>query len=145
MSVTVEGRALAKRKFQTLDSGRPHELRLTDGAAVTGRLVREGKPVGGASVGLVSVARVIEEFTGEYEIATTKDGRFLLPNVPPEIDYFLYSRMTDAKSSGGVARVKNQVFANFHWTRNKLLSPHEIARAERSAIRQLQEPPFRFA
>src|SRR5439155_2776725 len=97
MSVTVEARTLAKRKFQTLDSGRPHELRLTEGTAVTGRLVRERTPVAGASVGLVSVNRMIEEFTGEYDIATTKDGRFLLPNVPPGTEYFLYSRMSDAK------------------------------------------------
>ena len=82
MSVSVEGRALAKAKFQKLASGKKHLLRLGEGVIVAGRVVNAGKGVAQTSVGLVSVDRGIEAFTG-YEIGTDDEGHFAFPNIPP--------------------------------------------------------------
>ena len=105
MDVSVEARALAKRKFQRLASGTPHTLRLMEGTAVTGRVVRDGRPLPHATVGLVSVDRS-ESFTGEYEIASNEEGRFAFPNIPPGQKYYVYTRMSDARANGGVAPVQ---------------------------------------
>jgi len=89
MSVTVEARALAKRKFLQLASGRPHTLRLMEGTAVTGRVIRDGHALPHVTVGLVSVDRYSEGFTGEYEIASNGEGHFAFPNIPPSQMYFI--------------------------------------------------------
>ena len=45
MTVAVEARSFAKRKFFRLPSGKPHDLKLTEGATVSGRVLRDGKPL----------------------------------------------------------------------------------------------------
>ena len=102
MSVSVEARAFAKGKFAKLSSGEKHVLQLGEGATVAGRLVKNGKGLARTSVGLVSVDRGPEGFTGDFEIGTTEDGRFAFPTIPPGREYFIYSMMKDAQKNGGV-------------------------------------------
>ncbi|WP_422929510.1 carboxypeptidase-like regulatory domain-containing protein [Singulisphaera sp. PoT] len=93
LAVKVEARGLARRIVPELKPGRVASLSLLRGVQVSGRLVRDGKAVEGAVVGLVQVRRGMGEFVGTHEIATDSQGRFVLSNIAPQDDYYLYGKM----------------------------------------------------
>ncbi len=100
----VEGNGVAPR----IVAGRkpeanPHRIRMTAGATVTGRLVRDGKPVPGVAVGLVQASRSSDTFLGDVSIGTASDGRFTFLNVFSDDDYFVYGLMETFKDGGAVA------------------------------------------
>lgn len=103
MSVTVEARGLARQKYQQLEAGKTHALRLVKGNAVTGRLVSAGKPVANGSIGLVGANRSAERFIGTFAATIDAAGRFVFPNLPPNEQCFIYSHMCEAGANGGVA------------------------------------------
>jgi protocatechuate 3,4-dioxygenase beta subunit len=99
MTVSVESRGFARRKFFQLCSTNSHELQLTEGATVTGRLLDHGRPVRNITAGIVSVDRS-ENFTGNFEAATDNEGRFSFSNIPPYQQYFVYTTMDSTKELG---------------------------------------------
>jgi hypothetical protein len=110
MDVQVEARTFAHRRFLRLASGeRTHELRVTKGATVSGRVLAKDKPLKDVVIGLVSVDRGVENFTGEFVMGTDEDGRFLIPSVPPNVEYYLYGKMDSAKSYGAIPAKKIRV------------------------------------
>lgn len=96
IAVTIEGRALAKRKMM-LDTGKAHLVRLKHGVTVTGRLLHEGQPVTGAAVSMSTQERESSVFMRGFDVATDKDGRFVLANVPANNRYLLYTKMSDMR------------------------------------------------
>lgn len=99
----VEARGFAKRYFNDLKSGtKPHDLTLTEGATVSGRLVKDGKPLSGIEVGLCGVDREAGKFIGDFTVATERDGRFMFVNIPPNTDCFIYGKMQSLASQGSV-------------------------------------------
>lgn len=102
VDVTAEARGLATARFPLLTPGAttPHDLRLGRGATVTGRLVKDGKPLPGARVGLVQADRRIETFSGHTEIGTDDQGRFTFANVAPAGDFYVYGIMDTLKEQG---------------------------------------------
>jgi thiol-disulfide isomerase/thioredoxin len=111
VGVDVEARTYAKRVYQRLATGETvHELKLTEGVSVEGRLVKDGKPVPHAEVGIAGADRNSEIFVGDYSVATDDEGRFLFVNLPPRTGYFLYGRMKSLASRGSVParRVQTQ-------------------------------------
>jgi len=111
MTVIVEARGFARRKFFRLASNGTHDLKLTEGANVTGRIVKDGKPLKGVGVGLVSVDRS-ENFTGNFEVAADDNGRFVFVNVPPYQHYFIYGLMDSVKQFGCVPAKRLRVTAD---------------------------------
>ncbi len=102
--LNVEGSGVARR----IVTGRkpeanPHTIKMTAGATVIGRLVRDGKPVSGVSVGLVQVNRGSQTFLGDTSIGTDEQGRFTFLNVHPDEDYFVYGVMESFKDGAAVA------------------------------------------
>ena len=90
----VEGNGVATRIVPgRKPEANPQQIRMTAGATLTGRLVRDGKPVPGAAVGLVQVSRSSSTFLGDTSIGTDQDGRFTFLNVHPDEDYFVYGLM----------------------------------------------------
>ncbi len=111
MTVTAEAPGLARRRFFKLDSSQTHELRLTEGATVTGRLQKAGQLLKGFSVGLVSVDRS-DDSTGGFEATTNDEGFFCFQNIPPYHEYFVYGLMRSLQQVGCVAAKRLRVAAD---------------------------------
>ena len=104
VGIEVEARAFAKGVFQQLASGgKIHELKLTEGAAVRGRLVKDGQPVAGVEIGVSGAERRAEIYVGDFAVGTDKDGGFFLANLPPNRDYFVCAKMNSLADQGAVA------------------------------------------
>src|SRR6185436_18026303 len=88
----VEGRGVAKRWVE-LKPGRDHLVRMQEGVTVTGTVRRNGRSVPGVVVGLSTRDSTCGSSLRGDELATDKDGFFLLPNVTPEREFVLYSKM----------------------------------------------------
>ena len=82
---------------------------MTPGATVTGRVVRDGKPVVGCEVGMVQVSRSSDEFLGDTSVGVDSDGRFTFFNVHPDESYFVYTLMGTIKDSGAADAKKVRV------------------------------------
>ncbi|MBI1853442.1 MAG: carboxypeptidase regulatory-like domain-containing protein [Planctomycetes bacterium] len=103
VSVNVSARNLAPRDFEKLEAGpKRHDLVLLDGAIVTGRVLREGKPVAGVRVGLVQADRDAERFLGNDDVGTDDDGHFAFLNVPPGDRFVVYGTMGSLRQMGSV-------------------------------------------
>ena len=50
----------------------------------------------------VSVNRDMEHFTGNFDIGTDSDGRFLFVSLPPDVDYYIYGGMDSFKKLGAI-------------------------------------------
>jgi hypothetical protein len=111
MTVSVEARGFAKRKFFKLAGGQTHELKLTEGASVVGRVVMNGQPLKNVMVGLVSVDRS-ESFTGDFTVGTNDEGRFLFVNIPPYQTYYVYGIMDSVREYGAIPIKKIRVSAD---------------------------------
>jgi hypothetical protein len=101
--VRVDARGLAIRVWSLLETGsKEHELALARGATVTGRLMKDGRPVPAVAVGLVQTSRRPALFVGDYVIGTDEGGHFEFTNVAAEQPYYLYGKMDSLKDLGAV-------------------------------------------
>ncbi|HZR16201.1 MAG TPA: carboxypeptidase regulatory-like domain-containing protein [Verrucomicrobiae bacterium] len=96
---TVTGPSVAPRWFQ-FKPGRDHLVRMQGGVTVTGQVELKGKPAKGVVMGLSTTDRTCGKFFNCDELATDKDGRFLMPNVPPGREFVLYSKMDSLAGQG---------------------------------------------
>jgi hypothetical protein len=96
----VEGRSVAKRWIE-LKPGRDHLIRMQEGVTLSGFVRRDGRPVKDVLMGLATKDRVCGRFLRCEELATDQDGRFVVPNVPPKLEFVLYATM-DSLPEGGV-------------------------------------------
>jgi hypothetical protein len=103
-NLRVEGPGVAPRMVAGCKpEANPQRIRMTVGATLTGRLVRDGKPVAGAGVGLLQVNRILERYLGALSVGTDSQGRFTFANVHPDEIYYLYGLMGTMNDAGGVA------------------------------------------
>ena len=104
IGVDVEARGFAKGIFQSLASGGTvHELKLTQGASLKGRVTIGGQPLAGVEIGVSGKERSSEIYAGNFSVATDKDGHFLFVNLPPNISYQLYGHMKSLSAHGVIA------------------------------------------
>lgn len=103
---TVSGPGIA-RQWVALSAGKDHLIRTTPGVDVNGRVLLDGKPLSGVVVGIVTTDRMCGNFLRCDQLATGADGRFLVPNVPPDRELLLYTSMESLQGRGSV---KNSVF-----------------------------------
>jgi hypothetical protein len=97
----AEGRGAAKR-WVTLRPGRDHLVRMQEGATISGQLVRDGRPLKDAVVGLVTTERTCGICLYDFEAVTDADGHFVLLNVTPENSYFLFAKMDSLRDQGAL-------------------------------------------
>jgi uncharacterized GH25 family protein len=103
MNLEVEARGFARKKFNDLRGGpKRHTFTVTEGAALTGRVLKDGKPLKGVALGVVSQDRSTENFTGDFVIGTTDDGRFLFLNLPEDRQYNFYGIMDSFTNHGAL-------------------------------------------
>jgi hypothetical protein len=103
MTVKVTARMYADKMFSKLASGATRrQLVMTEGAALTGRVLLNGKPLADISVGVSAVNRMAEEYLGHFEAGTDARGNFMFLNLPPDGDFYIYSLMSTMKKYGSV-------------------------------------------
>jgi beta-lactamase regulating signal transducer with metallopeptidase domain/uncharacterized GH25 family protein len=103
MDVKVSARTFADKNFNKLASGAtPHDLVMTEGSALTGRVLLAGKPLPGVSVGVSAVDRAAGNYLGHFEVGTDAQGKFAFLNLPPNGDFLIYTLMGSMKNSGAV-------------------------------------------
>ncbi|MBU6411450.1 MAG: hypothetical protein KGR98_13785, partial [Verrucomicrobia bacterium] len=100
---TVETRGFAKSGLrQEMSTGNTvHEVRLTRGASLTGKVLQEGKPVANAGIGITGVKADV--FNASYYVATDDRGQFSFANIPPNRDYYLFGIMKSLKDRGSLS------------------------------------------
>jgi hypothetical protein len=111
MVVQVEARGMAPGLFNTLSTGLDRKtVTVTEGAVIRGRVVRDGKPVSGAEVGLIAQERgfgaklkIVGFPHGEIRVGTAADGTFAITNVPPGVNWFVYGRLGSVAGGGAPA------------------------------------------
>ena len=102
MDIKVTARGLAPKNFNSLPSGTPHELAMTSGGALSGRVLFEGEPLAGVSVGISGTERQAGEYLGHFEVATGSNGVFAFVNLPPNADFYIYGLMDSLKRFGAI-------------------------------------------
>ena len=111
MELEVEARGFARKRFMGIEGGSiRYPLVVTEGTYLNGRVLHQGKPLGGITIGVVSTDRTINNFTGEFVIATAVDGTFQIRNLPANREYQLYAHMAPLQHIGTIPsrRVGNQ-------------------------------------
>nr|AHZ45657.1 peptidase M56 [uncultured bacterium] len=101
--VQVGARFMAAQKAWLLAGPKAHDLTLVTGASVTGRLLKDGKPLAGVAVGLAQKSRDPFTFVGDFQAATDEMGVFRIPHVLPRVEYFLYGKMDSLRAHGAIA------------------------------------------
>ena len=105
MDVKVSARTFADKRFNNVPRDKSNELSLTEGAALTGRVMAGGRPLAGVTVGVSGADRISQNFLGHFKVGTGANGKFLLANLPPNADFFLYGVM-DTMGEHGVIPVQ---------------------------------------
>jgi hypothetical protein len=90
MDLEVSARGHAETCFPgRVSGGKEHELRVSEGAAVGGRLVRDGKPVADVEITMIPGRIYGQSCFDRQTIATNDNGEFLFVNVLPGQKYVL--------------------------------------------------------
>jgi protocatechuate 3,4-dioxygenase beta subunit len=113
MLLLVEARSMAP-KFVVMSTGSKRQtVAVSEGAVIRGRLVADGKPVGGAEIGLIARERggfgssldIDGNRYGEMRVGTQEDGSFAITNVPSPVEWYVYGKMESLGSRGATEPV----------------------------------------
>ncbi|HEX7420893.1 MAG TPA: carboxypeptidase regulatory-like domain-containing protein [Thermoanaerobaculia bacterium] len=100
LDVLVTARSFAPHIEWRLIPGQPsHAIQLSEGATLTGHVVKDGKPLPGAQVVLVQQDHSSERWLGKLDIATNENGLFVLSNVAPHVTYVVTATSDGASSA----------------------------------------------
>lgn len=83
--------------------GKDHVFFLREGVSLTGRVVKEGRPVANLRLGFSGTDRSAGEFLSGWEVLTDADGRFEMKNLTPNKSFSLYSTAKSAAKLGVLA------------------------------------------
>jgi len=97
----VEARNAAKR-WATFTPGKDHFVRLEDGVAVTGKVVHNGRGVKDVVLGLATKDRACGNSLHGFEAISDEEGRFLIANVTPKNEYYLFAKMESLGTRGAL-------------------------------------------
>jgi uncharacterized GH25 family protein len=111
---SIDARGMAETVIALPAGARRDTVTVADGATVRGRLVQNGKPVGGAEIGLFGYPRggygvglkVFGSPYDEIKIGTQPDGTFSIPNVPVPGKWYVYAKMDSVATLGATGNIK---------------------------------------
>jgi hypothetical protein len=114
MILEVEARGLAPKVMSAPTRAERKTISVSDGAVIRGRLMNQGKAVGGAEIGLIprnpggitEGFKMIGDAYGEIRIGTLEDGSFVIPNVPALVNWYIYGKMESIGALGATALVE---------------------------------------
>ena len=78
-------------------------IKLGVGAVACGRVLKDGKPLGGVRIGVSGSERNSEVFAGHYETDTKEDGTFEFSHLPPATGWWIYGIMSSFKDHSAIA------------------------------------------
>jgi len=96
LDVRVRARNFAPEIARRLEPNKPQTITVDIGAAVSGRVTNDGRPVAGVVMGFVQKMRASESWLGADEIATDETGRFVMTGLGPNEEYIVYAKMASA-------------------------------------------------
>ena len=103
--VQVVAPGYARKHFWLNYDNSVQDLYLDHGATVTGRLIKDGKPVPNIQVGIAQVSRSCDTFIDEIIATTDQEGRFALKDVAAYDSYEIHGKR-DSLESLGVTGIK---------------------------------------
>ncbi len=120
VTVTVDAPGTVTGKIFTVRPGRKgNTLRLIAGATISGRVLRNVKPVAGVTVGLVANGAARAEVAGIYEAATDADGRYTFHHVYPSKAFVLFTKM-ESLAELNVAAIRREIHSPGDGSRTEL-------------------------
>jgi hypothetical protein len=93
----------AGRLFPLVSVGESiHELGLSPGASLTGRLLKDDKPLAGINMRLVQKDRSPEHYLSSWDAVTDDAGAFTFKNLPADDDCLLYAEQKSLGDRGTI-------------------------------------------
>lgn len=113
MLLLVEARNMAPKFIVSATGTDRQTISLYEGAVIRGRLVKDGKGVSGAEIGLIPRERggfgpdlnMVENAYGEMKVGTQEDGSFAITNVPSPVEWYVYGKMESLLGRGATGPV----------------------------------------
>lgn len=98
--LNITARGLAPTNVAGLTGEKGWLIRMTEGATVTGRLLKDRKPIEGAGITLSGKIRYAGEFAGYYDAVTDANGQFRYFSVPAAGEFVISAKMESVQEHG---------------------------------------------
>ncbi|HZR16204.1 MAG TPA: carboxypeptidase regulatory-like domain-containing protein [Verrucomicrobiae bacterium] len=100
---SIEANGYVWRSFSEVHPGvGTNEYVLSQGTSITGRLMKDGKPVLDAGIGIYGVKG--GDFLDSFSVVTDGTGRFIFSGVPANEEFYLFSIMRSLRELGTLSR-----------------------------------------
>lgn len=97
----AEARGVAKRWVE-LRPGQDHIVRMQEGVTVKGAISLDGKPLKDVVIGLTTTDNACGTYLHDFEAVTDAAGNFLLVNVTPNNNYYVFAKMESLGGRGAL-------------------------------------------
>jgi bla regulator protein blaR1 len=107
LGVWVDARGFAPKAFKKLNNdGQEHELVMTEGASLKGRVLYQGKALANISVAATRADGEVGEYHGHFEAKTDAEGKFTFLNLPPTVEYAVSGQMSSLQNYGATSATR---------------------------------------
>jgi uncharacterized GH25 family protein len=100
----VDSDRFAKKSFERIAmDGTRKDLVLSTGATLKGRVLKDGKPISGITIGVAGTDRSAGKFVGSFVAHTDAEGRFEFSHLPDSQEYAVCGVMDSLRGVGALA------------------------------------------
>lgn len=102
-ALEIDAKGFARNNVELLPTdGEVHEIRMSEGASLHGRVLKDGKPLSGLIVSLIQCDTGPGNYIGYRTTATDAEGRYRFANLATNDEYFVFLSM---KQAGGLGKM----------------------------------------